>query len=496
MRVVITVLLAALTAVPTGTVYAQNKPEDRAEAERKRREDRDSERSSREAREATEILRDADDEIQELALASLSHVYPDRFLQEYVNELGQSLVPKEVPPGVLFSFRVIDEPLPNAFALPDGRIFVHSGLLAFVTNEAQLAMILGHEIGHVIERHYVESVKQQRRTALTSAIVGATAGAILGALGGGKKGAAEGAAAGIVAGIVVAQFRVNNYNRKQEDEADLIGTRLALDRNFDSKESLAFFDKLTDAFGEQDKFRNLLWGRHSRNKERAAHIKSMMESGDLFDRYNKARTAGDLTVGSGELPRFASRMKRDTAIRLMDEYDRYGDAKKLLEEIEQHRPRDPRTLWALGRVYKLVARTPSDRAKALDYLQRAVQSDERNLFAVAHRDLGLMQARLEQTAAASESLKRYVRTYVTQRGSYPPDLEEVYDYLLTFGDGTWTAPPIDGSLVRAAFTPAPAPRQTEPVSPPAAPKPPDPKKAVTPNVPASKPAPKAPPTKP
>src|SRR5258707_14911982 len=132
MRLAVAVLLAVLTAVPTGTVYAQqNKPDDRTEAERRRREERDAERSTKEAREATEILKEAEDEIQELALASLSHVYPDRFLQEYVNELGQSLVPKEVPPGVLFSFRVIDEALPNAFALPGGRIFAHSGLLAF-----------------------------------------------------------------------------------------------------------------------------------------------------------------------------------------------------------------------------------------------------------------------------------------------------------------------------------------------------------------------------
>lgn len=496
MRVAVSVLLAILMTGTPATGFAQTRPEDKAEAERKRREDRDAERATREAKDALEIMREAEDEFQELALASLEHIYPDRFLQDYVNELGQSMVPKEVPPGVLFSFRVIDEPLPNAFALPDGRIFIHSGLLAFVSNEAQLAMILGHEIGHVIERHYIDSVKQARRTAIVNAIVGGAAGALLGMFGG-KKGIIAGVAGGVVAGIVVAEFRMNNYSRKQEDEADLVGTRLALDRNFDAKESLAFFEQLSNTFGEQDKFRNLLWGRHSRNKERIQHIKSSLESGDLLERYNKARVAGDLVVGSGNLPLFVSRMKRDTAIRLMDEYDRYGNAKTLLEDIEPHRPRDPRTLWALGRVYKLIGRTPADRSKALDYLQRAVRADERNMFAVAYRDLGLMQARMEQTAAASESLKTYV-SMSASLGAYPKDLEEIYDYLLTFGDGTWTAPPLETGMVRTAYTPVPVAPPAPPPSPSSAmPAPSDAKRAATPTPsPATRPAGRPPGRKP
>jgi hypothetical protein len=100
-----------------------------------------------------------------------------------------------------------------------------------------------------------------------------------------------------------------------------------------------------------------------------------------------------------------------------------------------------------------VGRSDTDRAKALDYLQRAAQGDQRNVYPFTHRELGLMQARLGQTPAAAASLKQYVANYVAKHYVHPPDLEEVYDYLLTFGDRTWTAPAVDPSVIRARYVP-------------------------------------------
>src|SRR5688572_1738376 len=71
---------------------SQNRADDRAEAERKKREERDAQRDAKEAKDAADIMKEAEDEIEDLALSALEHIYPDRFLQEYVNELGQSLV--------------------------------------------------------------------------------------------------------------------------------------------------------------------------------------------------------------------------------------------------------------------------------------------------------------------------------------------------------------------------------------------------------------------
>lgn len=186
-RPIVPVLVVTLAAVPLGDTFAAPLPVALGAPAVQNT----NQRESREARENAEILKEADEEINEFALALLHYRYGDSFLQEYVNELGQSLVPRETPAGILFSFRVLNSRVPNALALPDGRIFINSGLLAFVQNEAQLTMILGHEIGHVLEQHYVESVRQARRSALLNTIVGGAAGAVLGGIFGGRRGAAE-----------------------------------------------------------------------------------------------------------------------------------------------------------------------------------------------------------------------------------------------------------------------------------------------------------------
>lgn len=80
-------------------------------------------------------------------------------LQGYVNQVGYRLLPEHVQQGqfeggkVSYRFYVIDDPVPNAFAFPNGMIFVHTGLLDILENEAQLATILGHEIAHVTHEH-------------------------------------------------------------------------------------------------------------------------------------------------------------------------------------------------------------------------------------------------------------------------------------------------------------------------------------------------------
>ena len=84
--------------------------------------------------------------------------YKDDDLDRYVNEVGRRLAAVSHRPDIPFQFKVIDSSVPNAFALPGGPIAIHRGLLASLENEAQLAAVLGHEIGHVTARHYVQSV--------------------------------------------------------------------------------------------------------------------------------------------------------------------------------------------------------------------------------------------------------------------------------------------------------------------------------------------------
>src|SRR5438034_6810803 len=80
-------------------------------------------------------------------------VYDDRALQQYVSDIGLRLARQSERPNLPWHFTVVDSPAVNAFALPGGYIYITRGIMPFLDNEAQLAGVLGHEIGHVTARH-------------------------------------------------------------------------------------------------------------------------------------------------------------------------------------------------------------------------------------------------------------------------------------------------------------------------------------------------------
>ena len=87
-------------------------------------------------------------------------VYPDKELQAYVSGVGMPMAKASERPALPWSFTVIDDPVVNAFARPGGPLFVTRGILAYMNSEAQLASVLGHEIGHVTARHAVSQMSQ------------------------------------------------------------------------------------------------------------------------------------------------------------------------------------------------------------------------------------------------------------------------------------------------------------------------------------------------
>jgi len=89
-------------------------------------------------------------------------LYDDPLLQAYVNEVGQKVALSSHQPSLAWHFAVLDDPTVNAFAMPGGYIYVTRGILAHLNSEAQLAGVLGHEIGHVTHRHSAERITQQQ----------------------------------------------------------------------------------------------------------------------------------------------------------------------------------------------------------------------------------------------------------------------------------------------------------------------------------------------
>lgn len=143
-------------------------------------------------------------------------VYPNAQLQAYVNELGQRLAAQSHRSNLTWHFTVLDSPEINAFALPGGYVYVTRGLMAYMDSEADLAGVVGHEIGHVTARH-----SAQRATKQQTAGLGVLAASVLGVLlesrvpGAGRMMGqmSQGVAAGYIA----------SYGRDQELQADQLG---------------------------------------------------------------------------------------------------------------------------------------------------------------------------------------------------------------------------------------------------------------------------------
>jgi predicted Zn-dependent protease len=94
------------------------------------------------------------------AIVAQYGLYPDDELAAYVDGIGQELAAISERPDLQWTFRVLDDPLVNAFALPGGYVYVTRGILAHMNSEAELASVLGHEIGHVTARHSVSQLSK------------------------------------------------------------------------------------------------------------------------------------------------------------------------------------------------------------------------------------------------------------------------------------------------------------------------------------------------
>jgi len=176
-------------------------------------------------------------ESQEIALGKQSDaeivaslgVYEDAELAAYVERVGQSLAAVSERPDLDWSFQVIDDPTVNAFALPGGYIYVTRGILAHLSSEAELASVLGHEIGHVTARH---SVNRISKTQLAS--LGLGIGMIVS-----EELRQFGDLAQVGLGLLFLK-----YSRDDERQADELGLRYIVQGEYDAREMPEVFETL------------------------------------------------------------------------------------------------------------------------------------------------------------------------------------------------------------------------------------------------------------
>lgn len=154
---------------------------------------------------------------------------PDSQLQRYVSGIGLRMAAISERPNLPWTFRVIDDPAVNAFAVPGGFIYITRGILAYMQNEAQLASVLGHEIGHVTARH---SAAQMSRAQL------ATAGLVVGSILSPEVADAAGLAQQSL-GLLFLKF-----GRDDERQSDELAFRYMGRTNYDVREMPGMFEML------------------------------------------------------------------------------------------------------------------------------------------------------------------------------------------------------------------------------------------------------------
>jgi len=157
----------------------------------------------------------------------------DRRVDTYVNNLGRRLAGKAPGESFPYQFKVVNDRGINAFALPGGYVYVNRGIIERADNEAQLAGVIAHEIGHVALRH---GTNQATKAYFTQGLLGILGGMV----GGGSVGAiATQLGAGFVASSVLLK-----YSRDAERQADVIGTQILYDNNYDPRAMAQFFEKI------------------------------------------------------------------------------------------------------------------------------------------------------------------------------------------------------------------------------------------------------------
>lgn len=155
---------------------------------------------------------------------------------DYVSRIGQKVAANTERSDVQYQFFVIDSPVVNAFAVPGGYVYISRGLMALANSEAELAAVIGHEIGHITARHAASRMSQGVLAGLGAAVLSAATGS---------------QAVGQIANVG-SDLYIKSYSREQEHQSDELGVRYISRAGYDPKSMAAFLANL-DAQTKLDK---------------------------------------------------------------------------------------------------------------------------------------------------------------------------------------------------------------------------------------------------
>jgi len=191
-------------------------------------------------------------------------IFQDRTVTDYVNRTGQRIARLSDRPNLPYQFTVIEDKTPNAFAVPGGYIYVHTGLLRILDTQAQLAGVLGHEISHIVARHSVKQMQEGLGFQLLSTLV--------------FGGSSQATQTAVNVGLALV---LKGYSRDAEAEADSYGTMYMARAGYNPEGMAQVMDKLAALSAGGDGFWENLASDHPPAAKRAAAVRAEIKQKGL-----------------------------------------------------------------------------------------------------------------------------------------------------------------------------------------------------------------------
>jgi len=320
----------------------------------------------------------SEDEQKMLAQSKL--IYRDKALDGYLNQVARKLQPPQILEHIPFRIKVIKSPYLNAFAFPNGVIYIHTGILARLDNEAQLAALLGHEMTHCTHKHALKTLRHFKSK--TDFLVGVQASLIqfrgignlvnqLGAFG--------------------SKVAVNGYRRDLENEADWVGLQLMAKAGYDPHEALRLFEHLKMELEIENLQEPFFFGSHPRLQERVENCK----------RFFKMHSAKE---GSGARDQGVFLKKLHQVVLENAWLDlkagRFISAQKGAAKYLKIKPNDARVYHLLGETFRQRAKA-DDMPKAKAYYKQAISLDP--LYPDPYKAIGLIYYKNGEKTLAKKS---------------------------------------------------------------------------------------------
>ena len=304
---------------------------------------------------------------EQAALESSGIIYRDRALEDYLHQIASKLQPLEVQEKFSFRIRVIKDPYLNAFAFPNGVIYLHTGILSRLDNEAQLAALLAHEMTHSTHRHALRAfsgVKNQNKLILSL-----------------KQTVARIASTGDLLdhfGTTASMAAINGYAQHFETEADMVGLQLMAKAGYDPNEALRLFEHLKQELETENLKEPFFFATHPQLQKRIENCKGFLD-----------KMAPPEARGIKNRERFLNSIQQVLFYNAFLDLKagRFRAAYRGAEKYLTIRNDDPKAYFLIGEILRQRGEAEDD-MRAKDCYEKAIALDP--LYPDPHKAIGLL----------------------------------------------------------------------------------------------------------